>query len=100
MAKTFYTERDIEDLYQRGIRVIDVDDNVVLTDLGRDKALSLGVRLARGGASTSASPQNGKALSPDEIVAKVKAAVIARLGNSVDQTLLEAVIRRVIAQIK
>ncbi len=100
MAKTFYTERDVEDLYQRGIRVIDVDDNVVLTDVAREKALSLGIRVARGGPSTSATPQNGRVLSPDEIVAKVKAAVVARLGNGVDPTLLDAVIRRVVAQIK
>lgn len=100
MAKTFYTERDVEDLYQRGIRVIDVDDNVVLTDVAREKALSLGIRVTRGGPSTSATPQNGRTLSPDEIVAKVKAAVVARLGNGVDPTLLDAVIRRVVAQIK
>jgi hypothetical protein len=100
MAKTFFTERDVEDLYQRGIRVIDADDNVVLTDLAREKALALGMRVTRGGSSTSAAPQNGRVLSQDEIVAKVKAAVVARLGHGVDPTLLDAVIRRVVAQIK
>jgi hypothetical protein len=33
MAKTFYTERDIEDLHQRGIKSININDNVVLTEL-------------------------------------------------------------------
>jgi len=107
MAKTFYTEREIEDLYHRGVTVLDVDDNVVLTDLAQDKALSLGIRLNRVGAATKPAPS--KAASPAiaapspsqaEIAAKVKAAVIARLGNNVDPALLEAVIARVLAQIK
>jgi hypothetical protein len=101
MAKTFYTEREIEDLYHRGVTVLDVDDNVVLTDLARDKALSLGIRLTRVGASTKPAP-SAAAPSPSqaEIAAKVKAAVIARLGNNVDPALLDAVIARVLAQIK
>jgi hypothetical protein len=99
MPKVFYTERDIEDLYQSGVRVLDVNDSVVITDMARDKALALGIRLARG-KSTSAAPQAPRPMSQDEIVAKVKAAVIARLGDSVDPALLETVIRRVVAQIK
>jgi hypothetical protein len=100
MPKVFYTERDIEDIYQRGVRVLDIDDSVVLTDLARERALNLGLRLARVKASTSASPQAPRPLSQDEIVAKVKAAVLSRLGETVDPALLETVIRRVIAQIK
>ena len=97
MAKTFYTERDIDDLYARGVRVIDVDDDVVITDLAREQALKYGIRLARKANSAAASAQSA---SQAEIAAKVKAAVIARLGNGVDQALLEAVITRVAAQIK
>lgn len=96
MPKTFYTERDILDLYDRGVRVIDVDDEVVLTDLAHDKALALGMRLAR---NSAASPTQTPA-SPDEIAARVKAAVVARLGKDVDTALLDSVIARVVAQIK
>jgi hypothetical protein len=97
MSKIFYTERDIQDLAARGITALDVDDNVVITDMGRDAALKLGIKLAR----RSAAPAAAKpAPSKDEVVAKVKAAVIARLGNTADPALLEAVISRVIAQIK
>ena len=103
MAKTFYTEREIEDLHRRGILVLDVDDNVVLTDLAQDKALALGIRLNRVGSSSKAAPSASApvvAPSQAEIVAKVKAAVIARLGSGVDQALLDTVITRVLAQIK
>ena len=100
MPKVFYTERDIEDLANRGVRVLDINDDVVLTDLARERALSLGLRLARSGSSTSATPRSNSAASPDEVVAKVKAAVIARLGDGVDAALLDAVITRVVAQIK
>ncbi len=100
MPKTFYTERDIDDLYARGVMVLDTDDDIVVTDLAREKALKYGMRLVRSGKSTSAAPQQSAPASQDEIVAKVKSAVIARLGKDVDAALLEAVIARVAAQIK
>ena len=36
MAKIFYTERDIDDLKARGLDSLDVNDNIVLTDLALD----------------------------------------------------------------
>jgi len=45
MPKTFYTERDIEDLAARGVISLVEDDNVVLTDLARDKAMRLGIEI-------------------------------------------------------
>ena len=47
MPKTFYTERDIEDLSKRGVISLVEDDDVVLTDLARDKAMRLGIELLR-----------------------------------------------------
>jgi hypothetical protein len=47
MPKTFYTERDIEDLYQNGVPSLVISDDVVVTDLGREKALKLGFELIR-----------------------------------------------------
>lgn len=98
--RTFYTERDIVDMAARGVRTLDVGDGVVLTDLAREKALSLGIRLVRGASSADASARPPAAMSRDEIVAKVKSAVIARLGRDVDAALLDAVITRVVAQIQ
>lgn len=43
--KTFYTERDIVDIHAKGVAEIEIDDDVVLTDLAREKAIALGVNL-------------------------------------------------------
>lgn len=45
MPKEFYTESDIEDLLQRGIRSLQVTENVVLTELAYEKARRLGFQL-------------------------------------------------------
>jgi len=42
MAKEFYTERDIEDLFKRGILSLKVDENVILTELAYEKAKTAG----------------------------------------------------------
>lgn len=47
MAKMFYTEKDIEDLHHSGVTSLVVTDDVVVTDLGREKALKLGFELVR-----------------------------------------------------
>ncbi len=48
MPKEFYTEKDIEDLVKRGIFSLEVNDNVILTDLAYEKANKLGMRLVQG----------------------------------------------------
>jgi hypothetical protein len=45
MPKTYYTERDIEDLAKQGVRSLLVDEDVALTDLAYEKARRLGVEL-------------------------------------------------------
>ena len=45
MPKEFYTEKDIEDLFQRGIRSLQITENVVLTELAYEKAKRLGLQL-------------------------------------------------------
>ncbi len=45
MPKEFYTEKDIEDLFRRGIRSLQVTENVVLTELAYEKANRLGLQL-------------------------------------------------------
>jgi len=47
MPKEFITERDIEDLIKRGVTSLEVNDNVVLTDLAFEKANKLGMRLVQ-----------------------------------------------------
>ena len=45
MSKEFYTERDIEDLFNRGIRSLQVTENVVLTELAYEQAKRLNFQL-------------------------------------------------------
>ncbi len=43
--KTFYTVRDIEDMHAAGVVDIQTHDDVVLTDVAREKAIALGMHL-------------------------------------------------------
>jgi L-fuculose-phosphate aldolase len=56
MAKTFYTDRDIEELVEKGATSLIINDsNVVLTDLAYEKANKLGLRLINNGTNHSIS---------------------------------------------
>jgi hypothetical protein len=94
MPKTFYTERDIIDLLNRGVTSLEVNDDVVLTDNARDLALKRGMRLIP---SSPTHPEDG---AEAELAHRVKAAVIARLGEQVDAKLLDAVVSRVVSGLK
>ena len=94
MAKTFYTERDIIDLAARGVTTLEVNDDVVLTDLARDEALKRGVRLVRSPKGPAEDPAQA------ELAHRVKAAVIARLGDQVDAKMLDAVVNKVVKGLK
>lgn len=96
MPKVFYTERDIDDLHARGVTSLDVHDDVVLTDLARERALKLGVRLNR--VQPAAHPEDA---AEAELVNRIKAAVLARLGDRwVDPAVLDAVVRRVVRELR
>lgn len=56
MPKTFYTERDIDDLLRQGVKSLIVDDDVVLTDLAYEKARKLGLELLRAEDQPPAAP--------------------------------------------
>ena len=56
MPKTFYMERDIEDLIRQGVKSLIVDDDVVLTDLAYEKARKLGLELLRAADQPPAAP--------------------------------------------
>ncbi|MGB7114767.1 MAG: hypothetical protein WBD56_01365 [Anaerolineales bacterium] len=130
MPKTFYTERDIEDLAKRGVLSLVDDDDVVLTDIARDKAIRLGIELLRDHDKPPSAPerpyitkivspsasspgqaisnQTGPTIAPpissstvssDDLHKQVRAAVVARLGDSVDQKLLDTIISRVLQNV-
>lgn len=124
MAKEFYTEKDIEDMARRGIQSLVIGENVVLTELAYEKAARLGVKLIQerpdnppsapvrpylsqqpdvrpGRVSLTSRPEQ-TAASPTvpagdvELSQRIKSAVIARLGNQVDEKLLDVIIQRVL----
>jgi hypothetical protein len=130
MPKTIYTERDIEDLAKRGVLSLVVDDDIVLTDLAREKAMLLGIGLEREHDQPSCAPERpyisklsspsastpGQGLSgssgpvknvgvsattvrSDDLSQRVRTAVLARLGDSVDPKLLETIIQRVLKNV-
>src|SRR5512136_3039696 len=47
MGKKFYTERDVEDMFRGGTLSLEVNDDVVLTELAYERAKSLGMNLLR-----------------------------------------------------
>ena len=110
MAKTFYTERDIEDLASRGGKSIHINDDVVLTELALEKASVLGVELVREKQAAAqsvskfatakpvarVSPTSTPPVSQPDLRQQVRDAVIARLGNEVDPKLLDTIISRVL----
>ncbi|MBI4670980.1 MAG: hypothetical protein HY741_04855 [Chloroflexi bacterium] len=114
MSRTFYTERDIEDMAKRGVTELEVNDSVYITDLARETMDKLGIkRKVSGGSPASSSvlaspdvanlhqpaPASSASLSPDEkqqVIDKVKSGVIARLGPGVDANVVDQIVRRVV----
>ncbi|MCJ7717386.1 MAG: hypothetical protein MUO54_12825 [Anaerolineales bacterium] len=118
MPKIFYTERDIEDLYHSGVTTLVVNDDVVVTDLGREKARKLGVELLKEHdqpssapirpyitekSSPSAAPSLPQAPVPPPTKAaleeQVLSAVKKQVGDTVDSTLLKTIIQRVLKSV-
>lgn len=121
MPKQFYTERDIDDLAKRGVQSLEVTDNVVLTELAFEKAKQLGIRLVqdkpeeRPGAPirpylSKVAPAPAQPLMvaqtsarfvstahpPSALHDRILQAIHARLGNQLDESLLETIITRVL----
>ena len=109
MDKIFYTDRDIEDLAKQGVDSIEINENVVLTDLAVDKARRLGINLVKGGPDnkqerTANSGPAKKPTSPAQphaevLETRVYKAVKAKLGDQVDDTLLRTIVKRVVQNI-
>ena len=123
MAKEFYTEKDIEDLFNRGIKSLQLTENVVLTELAYEKARRLDFQLITSSADHPPSAPVRPYLSESPIRStpqespmtpmpgpqptpnppntaatenRIRSAVIAKLGNQVDVTLLDNIIHRVV----
>ena len=119
MPKIFYTERDIEDLYHSGVTTLVVNDDVVVTDSGREKARKLGLELLKENdqpssapirpyitekKSPSAAPSLPQApLAPPPTQAAMEDRVLNsvkdQVGGTVDPNLLKTIIQRVLKSV-
>ena len=108
--KIFYTEQDITDMYTSGVRELNIHDDVVLTDLAREKAIALDIRLTMVKPSVGvtetmipagpSSPLKSTAqLTKVQLTAEVKARVIARLGTTAYNEVLDQIIPLVVARL-
>ena len=125
MPKEFYTEKEIEDMFKGGAMSLEINDNVVLTELAYEKAQRMGMKLLRdkpdnppsapvrpyitqrqcrcAAAPAATSPpllaDRPPAAAGGEKSAqqRIRDAVVARLGSQVDANLLEVIIKRVMA---
>ncbi len=125
MPKVFYTEIDIEDMVKHGCLSLEVNDNVVLTDLAYEKANKLGMKLvydrpesppaapvrpyvaqaaarANPGPTGSAPATSAERAAPaasakePDLHERIRSAVTSRMGNGFDPALLDAIITRVL----
>ena len=115
MPKIFYTDRDIEDLYHSGVTTLVVNDDVVVTDLGREKARKLGLELLKENDQPSSAPIRpyitkevspsaapslpqapAPALSKASLEDQVYQSVSSKVGDSVDPGLLKTIVSRVL----
>jgi len=125
MPREFYTEKDIEDMFKRGAMSLEINDNVVLTELAYEKAVRMGMKLLRDkpdnppsapvrpyisqkqcrcavAPSVAGTSPPLRADGPPAGAAegkstpqRIRDAVVARLGSQVDANLLDVIIKRV-----
>ncbi len=116
MPKKFFTERDIEDLFSRGVSTLEIDDNTVLTELAYERAGRLGLHLVQAHenppsapvrpyiaqtpvatpAPAPSTPAQAAAKDEGDLRKRVREAAVARLGGQVDPALLDSIITRVL----
>jgi len=120
--KKFYTEKDIEELFNNGTRSLKLSDNIQLTEMACEKAKRLGLQLltdqpdnppsapvrpylsgqtvhsaptmaAVAPAASHPKPDQPKAATLEQ---RIRAAVAAKMGDQVDAKLLDLIIARVL----
>jgi len=116
MPKKFFTERDIEDMAARGEYTLTVCQDVVLTELAFEKAERLGIKLIQPHQTPPSAPirpylaeehkpapaqqpqttPQAAAADDSDLRQRIRSAVKAKLGNQVDDVLLDTIIIRVL----
>ena len=122
MVKKFYTEKDVVELYESGVRSLQLGEDIQMTEMAYEKARGLGMALLTAApdqppsapvrpylssVGTSSTPKPapvmGKTPAPQAdplkdsaLAQRIRTAVNTRLGNQVDPQLLDTIIRRVL----
>lgn len=119
MPKEFYTEKDIEDLVNKGIHELDVNDDIFLTVLAYEKAREMGLILHKQGNNDPSVPVRPYLSSVEsqktrftyskgspshqiqssqqiDLYNRIHTAVKQKLGDQIDSTLLDRIIERVL----
>ena len=117
MPRKFFTDADIEEMHRKGIRSMQVNVDVVLTDLAYEKAKRLDFQLVFDHADVPpaapvrpylsdmkprrtqgevASVSQASPASESDVAQRIRSAVIAKLGDQVDTKLLDNIIHRVV----
>jgi hypothetical protein len=86
--KKIYTSRDVDLLLAQGQKEIEVTNDVVVTDVARERAEKAGIKFVR------IKGIGGRYDAQSDLHEQVRKAVIARLGSAPDG--LDAVIARVL----
>ncbi|PKO05133.1 MAG: hypothetical protein CVU41_13295 [Chloroflexi bacterium HGW-Chloroflexi-3] len=119
MPKEFYTEKDIEDLVNKGVHELEVNDDIYLTVLAYEKAKELGLILYKQGSnhpsvpvrpylSSVASQRTNHSYSTGspshriqpsdqfDLSDRIRTAIKQKLGDQIDTGLLDRIIERVL----
>ncbi|HEU0296614.1 MAG TPA: hypothetical protein VFR47_28010 [Anaerolineales bacterium] len=114
MPKIFYTERDVDEMQNRGITSIDVTENVVMTDLALERAMKYEMKINRVQPSSAPTAKLSQSVNlavssvhtmperaiDSDLKQKIKSMVLAKLDGQVDAVLLDSVISRVLDGMK
>ena len=76
MPKVFYTDIDIQDMVKSGVLSLEVNDNVVLTDLAYEQARRLGLKLVH------RTPENPPAAPMRPYIAQKAAQALSPSGQA------------------
>lgn len=101
MTRRFLTERDINEYVAQGVQELVLEPGTVVTDLGRERARAAGLRLVEKQVGAHPAPAPAPTAPSGEgkyLAARVRGAVVARLGEAPDG--LDAVIAQVLAELQ
>lgn len=95
LGKTIYTDEDIEKMHHDGQNIILVNDQTIMTDLAKEKAVLFGMQISTGENNSPRINDGDEA----KLFAIIKQKVMARIGSSMDENTVDAVIHKVISSL-